>query len=557
MKWVKSRIDFLNEAKIKDLVLPIQSKQISKNWGSKFLDYEEVHPTDKIKQGKWLLSEKDKNEALSIFFGCDIDNVFKIFKKMPKKFAKCLTESFDKESFKDEESKEKYSIIFQNFDANEPTIDQLSCFREKVFRRLLVAETKSDFYIKRNDDGSPIKDKDGKIIKNPKKAGDPIYDKNLVDIKGFCDSYNRCYKDKIDTNVFFYNQDISNLIEYSSLNKNINYKYDFKIFEKDLYLYIKHNPKDILNISISKFYHSCQHLYTGKFRDSIISNVFDPNSIPAYLIFETPIFNDKDKLSDFLPLSRLIIRSLNINPDEETILYFDNTYPYIMEDFLTKTIEKYSGNKNSSFSSHSINKYTFTPDLKEGDLNYKIPYMDNLEIERKKLIGVNTKFLYIHSDFDWSEYIIHPKSNLKEIIIETENIPTVLKDDKINVEKLRFRNLKISSFNPFKDFLNKKLSFEKCQINKNLFDYPIKGLKKIEFISCDYVDYLNLSNILDLEELSLLYTVDYLKDIKKIIENLDLKKLTISSDLYSSKKQKEYFNSLKNKIKIEVIGPKI
>jgi hypothetical protein len=43
----------------------------------------------------------------------------------------------------------------------------------------------------------------------------------------------------------------------------IEYELDFEIFNRDIYLSISHNPKDILNMSISKFYSSCQHLYSG------------------------------------------------------------------------------------------------------------------------------------------------------------------------------------------------------------------------------------------------------------------------------------------------------
>jgi hypothetical protein len=57
MRWIKSRKSFLNrridEAKIRDLVLPRQAKEIAAKWGEKYLDYEETTPTTKINQGKW------------------------------------------------------------------------------------------------------------------------------------------------------------------------------------------------------------------------------------------------------------------------------------------------------------------------------------------------------------------------------------------------------------------------------------------------------------------------------------------------------------------------
>ena len=50
MKWIKSRQNYLNEAKLKDVIFPRQARQVRSQWGEKYLDYEEVEPTTKIKQ---------------------------------------------------------------------------------------------------------------------------------------------------------------------------------------------------------------------------------------------------------------------------------------------------------------------------------------------------------------------------------------------------------------------------------------------------------------------------------------------------------------------------
>ena len=58
---------------------------------------------------------------------------------------------------------------------------------------------------------------------------------------------------------------------------------------------------DILNMSVSRFYSSCQNLYSGGYRDQVIGNVFDPNSIPAFLLFDSSIHNRKgEHISDTL-----------------------------------------------------------------------------------------------------------------------------------------------------------------------------------------------------------------------------------------------------------------
>ena len=81
MKWIKSRNKFINEAKIKDVILPRQSKQIKSQWGEEFLEQEEITPTDKIKQGSWVLSKEDKNLVLGEFFSVDMDDLYKIFQE--------------------------------------------------------------------------------------------------------------------------------------------------------------------------------------------------------------------------------------------------------------------------------------------------------------------------------------------------------------------------------------------------------------------------------------------------------------------------------------------
>lgn len=95
MKWIKSRIDFVSEAKIRDLTFPRQQKEIIAQWGEKYLDYEEVTPTENINQGKWKLNEEDKNKLLSSFFRADIPYIYQCFSSIPDKFADILEKSID------------------------------------------------------------------------------------------------------------------------------------------------------------------------------------------------------------------------------------------------------------------------------------------------------------------------------------------------------------------------------------------------------------------------------------------------------------------------------
>ena len=90
MKWIKTRQQWLNEAKIRDVILPRQAKEVASKWGEKFLDYEEVKPTEKIKQGNWKLEEEDKLKVLSAFFDCNMQNVTELFTNLPDRFNTVL-----------------------------------------------------------------------------------------------------------------------------------------------------------------------------------------------------------------------------------------------------------------------------------------------------------------------------------------------------------------------------------------------------------------------------------------------------------------------------------
>ena len=95
MKWIKSRNQFLNEAKLRDLLLKRQAKEVSQKWGEKFLDYEEVSPTENIVQGKWKLDEEDKLAVLSAFFDCDMKNVMELFSGLGDKFNSIISQSIN------------------------------------------------------------------------------------------------------------------------------------------------------------------------------------------------------------------------------------------------------------------------------------------------------------------------------------------------------------------------------------------------------------------------------------------------------------------------------
>lgn len=563
MKWIKNRKQYLNEAKIKDLVLPRQKKEISDVWGEKWLDYEEIDPTDKIKQGQWKLSEEDKDKVLGAFFGwqgssINMEKVFSIFGNLTEHFSNTLLMSVDQDLLND-----KFKIIMNNFNPNKPSVDQITALFEPVFRKLSINDTKSDSIIKKGEDGRPILDSEGNMIRIQKEKGEPAFDKNLVTINTFIDSYNKSYKDiiddfkEVDSNVF-YNDDIQRIISLSKENHNSEYKFDFEIFGKDMFLKIVHNPKDILNMSISKFYASCQHLYSGGYRNQVLPNIFDPNSIPAFLYFDSDIYWDNEKISDFLPISRMIIRNIE-NENNELKVYFDRTYPDRVQSTMEEMVEKYSGNKNT-VEYVGDETYIFTPDVDfEDDLGQG--YHDRFgRTKTMKMIGKNAKKIILSRSHDWSKVKISPNAKLEEIIIETTDLPENLLTLSLNPNWVKFRFMEILSLEKFDKLITDSIAFDKCKftddvlidINKNN-----PNLKKLQIISCDYSSNIDLSIFKELKELHLIYTIDSLEELINMTKGLEkLEKLTLSGDLLSQKEAKEYVNELKRKgVKVETVGP--
>jgi hypothetical protein len=555
MKWIKSRENFLSEAKIKDVILPTQKEVVVALWGERILDFEEIEATDNIIQGKWKLSEQDKIEALSTFFKARLDVVYEFFGRLPNEFKLCLEQSIDLDLIKNDN--DMFRKILNNFDIHKPTINQISVLSENIFKKISMSETQADEIIIRDESGRPILDEETKKpIKRKREKDEIIFSKNLVNINGFVEDYNRLYPDKTIDASKFSSGEVLRVISASKEDfGGDSYLVEVDVYAKDMFLSIKHNAKDILNMSVSRFYASCQHLYRGGFKHRVIGNVFDPNSVPAFLIFDSPILDSKGVLiSEQLPLSRMMIRNIDLpqaEDDEKFKLYFDRAYPDRMEDFMSDIIEKHTGMKSSD-----TDNYLFSPDIPE-DTYIDGPYMDRLDIKRKKLIGINAKLITFAQDSDWSNCIISPKARIEEINIDTTMLPQNFFDLNLNPKVTRFRYLKLNSLEPFKNLKSNTFSFDKCQFKNEILsdlNQNCPNIKSLEFINCE-LEGKDISVFKNLEELHLIYTVDF-NEFKGIVEELKLKKIVISGDLASGKENKNYINSLKSKgIKVETIGP--
>jgi len=168
-----------------------------------------------------------------------------------------------------------------------------------------------------------------------------------------------------------------------------------------------------------------------------LANVFDPNSIPAFLIFDSPIYNkENQKISDVMPLSRMQLRKIEtLDENNDVKIYFDRAYPDRMQDIFPEIVEKYTSNKEVE--SVTGYNYIYAPDIDSGDENkLEQPYHDRIggRIKNKKRIGSNVRSLDLSALHDWSDFIISPNNNLKELVIETTELPENLFDLKLDLE---------------------------------------------------------------------------------------------------------------------------
>lgn len=554
MKWIKTRQTWLNEAKIRDVILKRQAKEVSRQWGEKFLDYEEIDPTDKIKQGRWKLEEDDKMKVLSAFFDCDMKQIMDSFQSVPDKFNHILQESI-KLDLLSEASK----MVMRNFNIQAPTVDQIIFIFENVFRKLDINPTRATETIQKDENGVPLRDEGGNMIRVKKNAGDPIFTSNLVNINTFVDDFNRCFPDERISTTIFSSRDISQLRNLAKENHNNDYKYEYVIFGRDMYLQIDHNPSDILNMAISKFYASCQHLYSGGYREQLLGNVFDPNSIPAFFVFNTPIFWGDEKISDKLPLSRMMIRNIeSFDESSEAKIYFDRAYPDRMKDVFDEMVQKYSENVENTNPNES--RYLFTPDVDTED-SVRAPYMDRMRLIQGRFIGKNTKSLFLNALYDWSKVKISPQAKIQQLVIETTDIPSNLTEIPLDLEWVKFRALKIKTLSGFSNVKTDSIAFDKCKFDTEIFNEILSinpNIKKIQILSCDMTGDLHLSRFTKLEELQMLYTLESLLDMKESFVNLKIKKLVISGDLVVDTQTKDYISELRRSgIKVEILGPQI
>ena len=196
MKWILSRSKFLNEAKLRDVLNKPQTKRLKEVWGEKYLDYEEVEATDRIKQGRWKLSDEDKDIVINKFFKTDYAWVREKLASLPDKFSEVLSMSLSinyRDFNSDQINRLKSGFEGKEFNIKKLQISQISCLNYPIFKSLNAGETKGDSIVVKDENGRPLRDENNNIIKKSKEPGEPSFSTNLVNLNTFITSYNNSY----------------------------------------------------------------------------------------------------------------------------------------------------------------------------------------------------------------------------------------------------------------------------------------------------------------------------------------------------------------------------
>jgi hypothetical protein len=557
MKWIKTRKKYLNEAKIGDVILPTQKSEVKKTWGEKFLDMEEVIPTEHIKQGDWELSEDDKFKVLDVLFGTDVKSAQDQYKDLPAKFIEIVQLSLsylaDTDISRANEDIKRAKEVLGELDLSDIGIDEMVALNYPVLRKLSNETGKAEM-IQKDESGRPVIGEDGRPVKVAKEIGDPIFEKNFINLESFRVEYNKYY-DKVERD--FNSRSLQAIINVVKQDINSEYKTSYKIFNRPIHLKISHNPKDILNMSISKFYTSCQHLYSGGYRSQLLGNVFDPNSIPAYLIVKTPVFNGETLISEQLPIARSMVRYLDgFSKTDAPAFFFDRTYPDRLREVMYEIITKYSGMVSTGTQAKRgpVDKYVYAPDLPaQSAKDISTPYQDSLGIEQKTYVGVNTKRLST-SMSGFKNMIISKQARVEELIVDSPDVPEALFALPLKLNWIKFKFIDIKKMPKMEKFDCKSFAFDKCRFtNADLANVVAANpeMQKLQLTSCEVED-LNLSG-LSVDELQLIYTTT--QPLSQVLGDVKVKKLVISGDLLSDKENKDFVIGLKKSgVKVETVG---
>lgn len=340
------------------------------------LDSDVPKKTDNITDGLWKLSEEDKDRAIQIMFNINISSIEDSLKefKPSDRLLNIIKLSY---------------IPNEEINITKPSIKDIKMLYGNNFRMLNINETKGDRKMKRDENGLPMKNGLG-FVYDEKLPGEPVFTDNKSNINALFTGYYNCYNEII--NNPYVTESFKNI--YSRISDVTRSNFDIDILNKfDLELYVSSKAEDILNMSLSAFYDSCQNMYDGGYRYKLPSNIFDKNCKICFLRFNTPFTDKMNNVIPFTPFSRCLIR------DIKGKLYFESAYPKMsnMKDFHHKMIEKYTTMKNT----YKGDRY-FYKNVK----GLATPYMDTLGIEELNPVLDDSKAILLSKELNLDiEYI--------------------------------------------------------------------------------------------------------------------------------------------------------
>ena len=556
MKWIKERQKFLAEAKIGDVVNPKQKEVITKRWGKKYLEYEEVEPEQEIKaiEGTWKLTTEQKYRVLGLFFKTDVSKAEAVFDNLPSEFKRAVSLGLNHviENEIGREVELMAELMADGIDFDNIGLEEISALTNNVLPRIDVKTTVSDKKMVRDELGIPIRGEDGQFQFEEKVAGEFVYYSGLYNLNSFANDFDDCMKKlgKEDQIVArnFSSSEIGSIKNMLSTEVK-GHQADLKVFHKDAYVSILHNPQDILNISVSKFYASCQEFYGGSHVRSLLANVFDPNSVPAFIYLDSPVYNsDGELIAEKLPLARFFIRSI-VMPSESKGLFFDRVYPQRMSDGendgIYNMVEQVAGIKRYLDSTDEDARsavYVFAPDISSDD-SLDSPYHDTLSnIQHKRTIGVNCKFLNITAASDWSDVVVRENNRIETMIISTPKVPSNLFDLKYNLEKLSIVNIDISDMPELAKFGTGDIELRECRTNMVDLRKGLEGtnLNKLSLINCDIAG-ISFEGM-QLQDLILKSDIEG-RNLAEVIADARIKNLIISDHLLMDPENLEFLKS--------------
>jgi hypothetical protein len=242
----------------------------------------------------------------------------------------------------------------------------------------------------------------------------PIFSNNKSNLFTFVKSFNKAFPElAVDFNSFLNDRVFQGLREpIFNFEQNV-----MDLGKSKLYLYITDKPADVLRMSVSDFYSSCQNMYTGARNTQLLSNIFDKNSKIAYLIFDSPYVDNQGNGHPFTPIARTIIRV-----GENNRIMFDVTYPNRMEDDFYQIIERYAKIKNQG-KEDDIYPYEYKVGLPKPYMDKYQMYSDGGDLQDKinvlaRELDVDYNEIDIISDnrFNWKNqvYDIYDKEDANE-----------------------------------------------------------------------------------------------------------------------------------------------